>query len=112
VLPDREDQDLVTDVPAAFRAPAGTFFDFCAVHLVTTNTLDRLRELAPAHRFEARRFRPNFVVDVPHRPLDDLQLEQATRNDREQEGGDDAEGDEPGPEPRGLRVLERDAHRR
>jgi uncharacterized protein len=67
VLPDREDQDLVTDVPVAFRAPAGTFFDFCAVHLVTTNTLDRLRELAPAHRFEARRFRPNFVVDVPHR---------------------------------------------
>jgi len=26
---------------AAFRAPAGTFFDFCAIHLVTTNTLDR-----------------------------------------------------------------------
>jgi uncharacterized protein YcbX len=67
VLPDREDENLVTDVPAAFRAPGGTFFDFCAVHLVTTNTLDRLRELAPAHRFEARRFRPNFVVDVPHR---------------------------------------------
>jgi uncharacterized protein len=65
VLPEREDQDLVTDVPAAFRAPTGTFFDFCAVHLVTTNTLDRLRELAPGHRFEARRFRPNFVVDVP-----------------------------------------------
>lgn len=67
VLPDREDENLVTDVPAAFRAPGGTFFDFCAVHLVTTNTLDRLRELAPAYRFEARRFRPNFVVDVPHR---------------------------------------------
>jgi hypothetical protein len=67
VLPDREGSDLVTDVPAAFRAPAGTFFDFCAVHLVTTNTLDRLRELAPAHRFEARRFRPNVVVDVPGR---------------------------------------------
>ena len=67
VLPDREAEDFVTDVPAAFRAPAGTFFDFCAVHVVTTNTLDRLRELAPAHRFEARRFRPNVVVDVPDR---------------------------------------------
>jgi uncharacterized protein YcbX len=65
VLPDREENDLVTDVPAAFRAPAGTFFDFCAIHLITTNTLDRLRELAPQHRFEARRFRPNVVVDVP-----------------------------------------------
>lgn len=67
VLADREEQDLVTDVPAAFRAPAGTFFDFCAIHLITTNTLDRLRELAPGPRFEARRFRPNIVVDVPDR---------------------------------------------
>src|SRR3989441_11316695 len=37
-LSEREEGDLVTDVPAAFRAPAGTFFDFCAIHLVTTNT--------------------------------------------------------------------------
>jgi uncharacterized protein len=65
VLPEREEGDRVTDVPAAFRAPAGTFFDFCAIHLVTTNTLDRLHELAPTHRFEARRFRPNLVVEVP-----------------------------------------------
>jgi uncharacterized protein YcbX len=67
ILPDKEEQDLVTEVPAAFRAPAGTFFDFCAIHLITTNTLDRLRDLAPQHRFEARRFRPNLVVDFPSR---------------------------------------------
>jgi len=67
VLPDREGQELVTDVPAAFRAPAGTFYDFCAIHLITTATLDRLREVAPGHRFEARRFRPNLVVEVSDR---------------------------------------------
>jgi hypothetical protein len=64
-LPDKEADDRVTDVPAAFRAPAGTFFDFCAIHLITTNTLDRLRQLAPRHRFEPRRFRANVIVDVP-----------------------------------------------
>jgi uncharacterized protein YcbX len=48
-----------------FPLPPGTFFDLAAVHLVTTATLDRLRALAPESRFEARRFRPNLVVDVP-----------------------------------------------
>jgi hypothetical protein len=40
----------------------GTFFDAGVVHLLTTATLDRLRELYPAGRFEVRRFRPNLVV--------------------------------------------------
>jgi hypothetical protein len=60
-----EGAEVVADVPAAFTAPARTFFDFSAVHLLTTNTLDRLRELAPESRFEVRRFRPNIVVEVP-----------------------------------------------
>jgi uncharacterized protein YcbX len=34
------------------------------VHVLTTATLDRLRELYPHGRFELRRFRPNLVVDV------------------------------------------------
>ena len=58
-------EEVVTDVPAAFAAPVGTFFDFSAIHLLTTNTLDRLRELAPEGRFEVRRFRPNIVVEIP-----------------------------------------------
>jgi uncharacterized protein YcbX len=62
VLP-RQGEEVVTDVPAAFAAPPGTFFDFSAIHLLTTNTLDRLRELAPASRFDVRRFRPNIVVE-------------------------------------------------
>jgi uncharacterized protein len=51
-------RDTVTD----FTLPEGTFFDCAAMHLLTTATLDRLRELYPQGRFEVRRFRPNLVV--------------------------------------------------
>jgi uncharacterized protein YcbX len=53
-------RDTVTD----FTLPEGTFFDAAMVHLLTTATLDRLRELYPQGRFEARRFRPNIVVQL------------------------------------------------
>jgi uncharacterized protein YcbX len=59
-LPHRE---MVTDEAIALGAPAGTFFDFSALHLLTTATLDRLREVYPRGRFEARRFRPNLVIE-------------------------------------------------
>ncbi len=42
--------------------PAGTFFDLAVVHVLTTATIDRLRDLYPQGRFEVRRFRPNIVV--------------------------------------------------
>lgn len=42
--------------------PAGTFFDFAVAHVLTTATIDHLRELYPQGRFEVRRFRPNLVV--------------------------------------------------
>jgi uncharacterized protein YcbX len=51
-------RDTVTD----FTLPEGTFFDCAMVHLVTTGTFDRLREHYPQGRFEARRFRPNIVL--------------------------------------------------
>lgn len=34
------------------------------VHVLTTATIDRLRERYPEQRFEVRRFRPNIVVEV------------------------------------------------
>jgi hypothetical protein len=43
--------------------PSETFFDFAVVHVLTTATIDRLRELYPEGRFEGRRFRPNIVVE-------------------------------------------------
>src|SRR3989475_12716377 len=52
-------RNTVTDV----ALPEGTFFDCATVHLLTTATLDRLRELYPQGRFEVRRFRPNIVVE-------------------------------------------------
>jgi uncharacterized protein YcbX len=58
------EQDNITALPVAFAAPAGTFFDFAVIHLLTTATLRRLEELYPQGRFDARRFRPNIVVDT------------------------------------------------
>jgi uncharacterized protein len=43
--------------------PPQTFFDIAVIHLFTTSTIDRLRELYPEGRFEVRRFRPNIVVE-------------------------------------------------
>src|SRR5215471_9123626 len=45
-----------------FPLPPGTFSDCATVHLITTATLDHLRALSPASRFEVPRFRPNLVI--------------------------------------------------
>src|SRR6266540_920318 len=45
--------------------PQDTFFDLGPVHILTTSTINRLRELYPQGRFEVRRFRPNLVVETP-----------------------------------------------
>jgi uncharacterized protein len=50
----------VTDFPL----PEGRFFDVAMVHVLTTATLGRLRELYPQGRFEVQRFRPNVVVQL------------------------------------------------
>jgi uncharacterized protein YcbX len=42
--------------------PSKTFFDIAVIHILTTSTINRLRELYPEGRFEVRRFRPNIVV--------------------------------------------------
>ena len=53
-----DQRDTVTDE----AMPVGTFFDGATVHLLTTATIDALRQAAPTGRFEVRRFRPNIVV--------------------------------------------------
>jgi uncharacterized protein YcbX len=53
-------RDTVTD----FALPEGTFFDTAVVHVLTTATLDRLRDAYPQGRFETQRFRPNIVVQT------------------------------------------------
>ncbi len=52
-------RETVTDE----EMPSETFFDLAVIHMLTTATIDRLRELYPAGRFEVRRFRPNIVVE-------------------------------------------------
>jgi MOSC domain-containing protein len=43
--------------------PSRTFFDIAVIHILTTSTINRLRELYPDGRFEVRRFRPNIVIE-------------------------------------------------
>jgi uncharacterized protein len=55
--------DTVTDESIAMAAP-GTFFDCAAIHILTTGTLERLKETYPSGLFDVRRFRPNIVVET------------------------------------------------
>jgi MOSC domain-containing protein len=43
--------------------PPQSFFDIAVVHILTTSTINRLREFYAKGRFEIRRFRPNIVVE-------------------------------------------------
>jgi hypothetical protein len=54
-------RDKVTDE----AMPSKTFFDIAVIHIMTTSTINRLRELYPEGRFEVRRFRPNIVIESP-----------------------------------------------
>ena len=46
-------------------APAGTFFDFAPLHVLTRATLDRIAALHPRGTADAARYRPNLVLDLP-----------------------------------------------
>ena len=55
--------EIVTDEEMSLGTP-GTFFDFSAIHLVTTSTLSALQRAYPKGRFDIRRFRPNIVIET------------------------------------------------
>lgn len=57
-------QEEIREEQIGLAAPAGTFFDYAALHILTAATLDRLRAAYPSGRFEVRRFRPNLVVAI------------------------------------------------
>lgn len=48
-----------------FMRAQGNFFDFGAVHVITTASTKQLGAYAPESRFDPHRFRPNIVVDTP-----------------------------------------------
>jgi hypothetical protein len=47
-----------------FTSPPGTYFDAFPVHLLTTASLATLARRAPEAAWDARRFRPNFLVET------------------------------------------------
>ncbi|MGE0623696.1 MAG: MOSC domain-containing protein [Pseudomonadales bacterium] len=49
---------------AEFESPPGTYFDAFPILLMTTESLAHLRELAPQHAFDVRRFRPNVLIET------------------------------------------------
>ncbi len=53
---------MIREEPMALAAPAGTFFDYAPIHILTTATLAALKELYGQGDFDVRRFRPNIVV--------------------------------------------------
>lgn len=54
--------EQITQEPLGVAAPAGTFFDYAALHLISEATLRRLLELHPLGQFAVQRFRPNILV--------------------------------------------------
>ena len=75
-------QETVTDE----AMPVNTFFDLATIHVLTTATINRLRELYPQGRFEIRRFRPNIVVALDN---DDAEFAEGKWVGRELRIGDD-----------------------
>jgi uncharacterized protein YcbX len=59
-MPGLAHRDHVTDE----GLPPGTFFDLATLHILTTATIDKFRQLYPAGRFEPRRFRPNLIINT------------------------------------------------
>jgi len=47
-----------------FTSPLGTYFDAFPLHLLTTASLSALAKHEPRARFDARRFRPNLLIET------------------------------------------------
>jgi uncharacterized protein len=55
--------ETVSDIAMGLAAPKGTFYDLAVLHLLTTGTLNHLRELANGD-FDVNRYRPNILIET------------------------------------------------
>jgi uncharacterized protein YcbX len=64
--PDEPIPDLSTLPPEIleFTSPLGTFFDAFPIHVLTTASIDVMREFNPSATWDVRRFRPNFLIET------------------------------------------------
>lgn len=46
-----------------FATPLGRFYDMYPLHIITSNSIDKLASLYPEGDIQARRFRPNFYIE-------------------------------------------------
>ncbi|MBW2713384.1 MAG: MOSC domain-containing protein [Deltaproteobacteria bacterium] len=67
LLPDEPLPDFSDVPPELFQyvSPPGTYFDAFEIHALTTGSLSALSRLSPDSNLDARRFRPNLVIDSP-----------------------------------------------
>lgn len=47
-----------------FTSPLGTYFDAFPIHVLTTASLEAMRQFNPNAIWDVRRFRPNFVIET------------------------------------------------
>lgn len=50
--------------------PENTFFDIGKIHIITTSTISKLKEVYEEGNFNSRRFRPNIIIDTDEKILD------------------------------------------
>ncbi len=55
-----------------YVTPPGTYFDVMQLHILTTASLAALHEMRPESVFDARRFRPNLVIETSEPGLVEL----------------------------------------
>lgn len=55
---------------AIFATPLGRYHDVYPLHLLTTGSLEKLKELEPDGDFRVERFRPNLLIDTGTNDID------------------------------------------
>lgn len=63
-----------------YTSPPGTYYDAFPLHFVTTATLAHMAARHPEASWDARRFRPSFVIETPPELLGAVELDWAGRS--------------------------------